>query len=99
MTFAMRKRCVIPHGTVETRRHWLELMCSFAARADGRPAGGCLWINKKKLTFSVLAEIQQLVTPLRDYTQRIFQEGDDDQETADRWEVSGKRSRKTPSVP
>lgn len=72
------------------------LLCGSCGRSPGRR----LPLDKQEeLTFSVLAEIQQLVTPLRDYTQRIFQEGDDDQETADRWEVSGKRSRKTPSVP
>lgn len=54
--------------------------------------------NRSLLTSSILAEIQQLVTPLRDYTERIFQKGDNDQETADSWEVSGGREKRRQST-
>lgn len=40
-------------------------------------------------TVPVVMEVKQLVVPLRYYSQRIFEEGYDDQKAANGWEVSG----------
>lgn len=37
---------------------------------------------------SVVVQVEQLVAPLRYYSQRIFEECNDDQEAAEGWEVS-----------
>jgi hypothetical protein len=42
-----------------------------------------------RLTVSVVLEVRELVAPLRDNSKGIFDEGYDDQETANGWEVSG----------
>ena len=36
----------------------------------------------KWLTMSVVVEIEKLVVPLRDYSYCVFEEGDDDQKSA-----------------
>lgn len=40
-----------------------------------------------------VVEVEQLVVPLRDDPQRIFEEGDDDEETADCWQISVEKHR------
>lgn len=39
------------------------------------------------LTVAVVVEVQQLVAPLGDDTERILEERDNDQETANGWEI------------
>lgn len=34
-------------------------------------------------------EVKELIVPLCDYSQSVLEEGYDDEETANRWEVSG----------
>ena len=36
---------------------------------------------------NALLQIPELVTPLRDDSERIFEEGDNDQKTTDSWEI------------
>lgn len=40
------------------------------------------------LTVSVVVEVGKLVTPLRDDSKRIFEKGDNDEETANGWKIS-----------
>ena len=44
-------------------------------------------------TVPVVVEIYQLVTPLRHYSQRVFDECDDDEEAADGGHISAQRQR------
>lgn len=40
------------------------------------------------LTMSVIVQVQQLIVPLCDDSKSVFEEGDDDEETSDRWKIS-----------
>ena len=40
------------------------------------------------LTVTVVVQVAQLIAPLSDNSKRILQEGDDDEETSYRWEIS-----------
>ena len=42
---------------------------------------------KCKLTAAVFLEVGELIAPLRDYTQRILEEGNNNQEPSDGWQV------------
>jgi hypothetical protein len=45
------------------------------------------WVLKRH-TVPVVVEICELVVPLCQYAQRVFEESDDDQEAADCWQIS-----------
>lgn len=42
-------------------------------------------------TVAVVVQVCELVTPLGDYAQRILEEGDDDQEATNGWQISVER--------
>ena len=37
---------------------------------------------------SIVMEVEELIVPLRDYSQGILEEGHDDEEAADGWQIS-----------
>lgn len=73
-TLKIRKRCVIPHGTV--------------SRISTRASPFSTLFFSGKLTVSEISEVGELVTPLRNDSYGVFDECDHDQESSDGREVS-----------
>jgi hypothetical protein len=68
MTFTMRKRCVIPPGTGQTRVNKLPY------KERRAPEG---------LTVSKLVEVQELIAPLSHYSEGVFEERNHNKESSD----------------
>ena len=50
--------------------------------------GRSVFGDQLKRTVSVIVEIDELVAPLSDDSERVFQEGDNDEKAANRWKIS-----------
>ena len=75
MTLRMRKRWVRPLGTGWIK--WVSL------------GGEARWDEMKSLTVAVVVQIDELILPLGDDSEGVFEEGDDDEEAAEVREVAG----------
>lgn len=82
-TLTMRKMWVIPVGTSSNSQN---------------VSTPLLWSFRCVLTVPVVAEVEELVSPLCDDAESIFQEGDDDEEAAHGRKVPGLRVSSTQSI-
>lgn len=72
-TLARRKMCVIPEGTA-----W----CQYSDHMSRRHG-----VKRSELTVPIIMQISQLIAPLRDDPQSIFQKRHYDQEPPDGWQI------------
>jgi hypothetical protein len=92
ITLTMRKRCVMPRGTAEKSEDVSQIYVGEGARKDKRRSSSAQTEEDPggivELTMSVVMEIFQLVAPLGENSERIFEEGDNDQEAPNCREIA-----------
>ena len=65
--------------------------CTTSLAAAGRRAISTVLPKRMMHTLPVVVQVCELIPPLGDYTQCIFEKGADDQESTDCWQVSRRR--------
>lgn len=50
--------------------------------------GTCAGLRGEALTVAVVMQVDELVAPLCDDSQRVFEEGDDDEEASEGWQIA-----------
>jgi hypothetical protein len=79
---ARRNRCVIPEGTVVAYLSVSVGLFTWGGReGSGSPVGG-------SRTVAVVVQVEELVVPLCYYSDDVLDEGYDDEEAADGWQVT-----------